>query len=690
MNKYFQQGLLTAMLVSLVACGGGSGSGGSKNPSSSANSAAPSSTPTSSVAESSSSPAEASSSVDAGSSLAASSAPASVDSSSSEDASSSTTSSSAISSSASSSSVPALTGVFVDSAVAGIGYRTETKNGFTNNLGEYEYEEGETVTFFIGDLELPPVTAKGVVTPLDLAGTDDLSNPVVVNIARLLQSLDTDGDTSNGIQIPPGATSIATAADFDVPVEIFAANQAITTLVANSGSSTQTLVSVEAAIAHLQGSIAEQAFSLIGSWYYQDESNSNPTKQFHIILSFLDNNRYVIANDEDDEDDAGTDGFEQGSYTWNQRTHLLEITVENDTNGEWGFSHPCEGEVFKVEVRGDTLMLWADAAVGEGCGDSNEGPVKIEFQRIKSETNPLVGSWLIEDKEEPLLALATFTADGQYLMLQDSPADDAGWPGIERGTYTYNTDTSGVTFATITDTNGQWGFSHPCAVLSMSETQWQGSNDLSCGAEGADIVQSMTRTGNTLAFISEADTINNGGEPEPVVFVGIGTTQANIVLELEVTNTVTEATLGELFTVEGASMQCGAHEFDEIGDSETFPETWTLNPNYGGISTVSDEKYVTDEPYTDNGKFDVITGKLHVSYEGPIVNLCESGEATCSNGVVFYNQNIWSWVADVNFDPDAEPVATGEIIDTHRLTWNQGPEVSVCTIRASVNATRLP
>ena len=580
----------------------------------------------------------------------------------------------------------------MDSAVAGIGYRTETQNGFTNNLGEYDYEEGETVTFFIGDLELPPVTAKGVVTPLDLANTDDVSNRVVVNIARLLQSLDADGDTSNGIQIAPEAADIAAAVDFDVPVETFAADPAVTTLVANSGSSTQTLVSAEAAIAHLQESIAEQAAALIGSWYYRDESNPNPTKQFHIVLSFLDNNRYVIANDEDDDDDVGSDGFEHGSYTWNQRTQLLEIAVANDTNGEWGFSHPCEGEVFNVEVRGDRLLLWADTAVGESCDDgNNEGPVKIEFQRIKSPTNPLAGSWLIEDAEEPLLALVTFTEDGHYLMLQDSPDDDAGQSGIERGTYTYNAETHEVVFTTITDTNGQWGFSHPCAVLDTNGTQWQGKNDLSCGPDGRNIIQTIARTGNTLTFISEADTINNGGEPEPVVFVGIGTTEENIVLELEVTNTVTEATLGELFEIEGASMQCGATGFDEVGDSETFPETWTLNPNYGGISNVSDAKYITDdEPYTDTGIFDVITGKLHISYEGPVVNLCDSGEATCNGDVIFYGQNSYTWSADINLDPEADTVATGEIVDVHRLTWNQGPEVSVCTIRASVSAVKLP
>ena len=82
-----------------------------------------------------------------------------------------------------------------------IGYRTETVEGVTNSLGEYNYIVGETVTFFIGDLVFPTVSASGVVTPLQLADTEDTSDPTVVNIIRLLQTLDVDGDPSNGIEI---------------------------------------------------------------------------------------------------------------------------------------------------------------------------------------------------------------------------------------------------------------------------------------------------------------------------------------------------------------------------------------------------------------------------------------------------------------------------------------------------------
>lgn len=128
------------------------------------------------------------------------------------------------------------TGIFVDSAVINIGYRTATLEGVTDADGKYEYVEGETVTFFIGDLIFPAVTAKGGLTPLDLAATTDVENAQVVNILRILQTLDQDGDPSNGITITDAAKAIATPADFTLPTAEFATLTAVITLILNTHS----------------------------------------------------------------------------------------------------------------------------------------------------------------------------------------------------------------------------------------------------------------------------------------------------------------------------------------------------------------------------------------------------------------------------------------------------------------------
>jgi len=155
------------------------------------------------------------------------------------------------------------TGVFVDSPVIGIGYKTETLSGATNSNGEYEFLPGETVTFFIGDLELPPTLATGTVTPLDLAATQDTSNSTVVNIIRLLQTLDKDGDPDNGITITDTAISNATQVDFSQDIASFESSTAVDVLINNAGLDTPVaaLISTVDAIANFEQGL-DESFSV--------------------------------------------------------------------------------------------------------------------------------------------------------------------------------------------------------------------------------------------------------------------------------------------------------------------------------------------------------------------------------------------------------------------------------------------
>jgi len=134
--------------------------------------------------------------------------------------------------------VSVLSGQFIDAVVAGIGYRTATQSGVTDSNGRYNYLEGEQVTFFIGDLAFPPVTAKGIVTPLDIALEGDttaiITDDMVINVARFLQSLDTDNDLDNGITISADlnpANSIDFAADAATFAAAFQAEFATTPLI---------------------------------------------------------------------------------------------------------------------------------------------------------------------------------------------------------------------------------------------------------------------------------------------------------------------------------------------------------------------------------------------------------------------------------------------------------------------------
>lgn len=98
---------------------------------------------------------------------------------------------------------PVQEGVFLDSAVAGLAYRTATLQGVTDARGLFQYREGEWVAFSVGDLELGQAMGRFVVGPRDLTiHGDHQARPVTVNTCVFLQTLDADGNPRNGIEIP--------------------------------------------------------------------------------------------------------------------------------------------------------------------------------------------------------------------------------------------------------------------------------------------------------------------------------------------------------------------------------------------------------------------------------------------------------------------------------------------------------
>lgn len=146
-----------------------------------------------------------------------------------------------------------LTGSFVDSPVSGLSYRTETRSGVTNTNGEFTYRAGETVVFGLGDIQFPAVEAAQILTPLDLAGVSDINDTGVVNMARLLQSLDRDCNPDNGIII--SGEALLSAAGMTLNFEDPEFDSKVVNLVANGGqqnSACKTLIDETQAVAHLQ------------------------------------------------------------------------------------------------------------------------------------------------------------------------------------------------------------------------------------------------------------------------------------------------------------------------------------------------------------------------------------------------------------------------------------------------------
>jgi len=485
-NYIRHYGVIISLGVTLVACGGGGSSkSGTTSPSSS-------DTMSSSISLSS----NISSSVISSSSSIVSSAESSiVDStpSNSSSSSSSSSSTSVISSSSLSSSSTATkqTGILVDSAVAGIHYETSPGgfSGKTSSNGEYNYATGDSVIFSIGNLKFPAVTAKNIVTPLDIAGTTDPENQIALNIAALLQSLDIDGEVNNGISIDyETSMTHAQALNFNQSYETFATMPAVSNLVANSGSSIKTLVSKSSALAHMQMSLEKiNTEPLIGTWYAKDNN-------FNYVLFILDTSRYAVLNYE-----GSGATFEHGVYRWNKQTAELNVDT-SEVLGTTPNKTPFMSGVLLI-INSDIITV------------TNSSGNSIELSRLSpSNTNPLIGGW--SSTVGGNLAVIAFT-DTHYFHGQNGPSvrdgngNITGVAGAEYGTYTNSS--SAFTVKTLADTNLQWGFSHPCNVVESHRNQQ--ANDLSCMSGNAAYTLNTSR--NILTLYSGANAIANQINPYP-------------------------------------------------------------------------------------------------------------------------------------------------------------------------------
>lgn len=135
----------------------------------------------------------------------------------------------------------ALRGVFIDSSVEGLFYTTPSLSGTTDSDGTFLYKPGEQLRFYIGYMDgifLGEAAGQSVLTPIGIVpGAVDETNQAVINIARLLQTLDADGDNNNGIQITPAINDVLASKkreiNFNQTAAAFGADPVVTGLLAD-------------------------------------------------------------------------------------------------------------------------------------------------------------------------------------------------------------------------------------------------------------------------------------------------------------------------------------------------------------------------------------------------------------------------------------------------------------------------
>ena len=243
-----------------------------------------------------------------------------------------------------------LHGVFLDSPVSGLSFTTGTVSGVTDAEGGFVYREGETVVFSIGNLALPAVAGAGLVTPLDVAASDDITDPMVINIARLLQSLDEDNDPENGILIPGQVAEVFTdTAVFD-PTD----DQSVDNIVQQLYGTDRQTVSVELAVNHFVDSLSAAAGS------------TGSLDQLHYLVPadgvfaggtlFVDQQSFDLSVD--GESHTGSVSINHGVYQFESNTDQWFVSISNAT--EVPLACVAKSPVSVADCNGDLYHLFKD------------------------------------------------------------------------------------------------------------------------------------------------------------------------------------------------------------------------------------------------------------------------------------------------------------------------------------------
>lgn len=244
-----------------------------------------------------------------------------------------------------------LTGQFIDSPVQGLYYETPSQSGLTNENGEFNYIEGETISFHIGGTKLGSAAAGDQLTPFNLSGIQPFtaenkilkslsSNKVngfdrAVNIANLLQNLDADGNPDNGIDLNNAHKQLAgETIDISEKAVVFTKALASSDLLKNLDISTHR--SLSEVLSHLYDNLN---LSIESSQVSSFESSSGHDNSGNVSYEYNEDGIVTSQNIDTDNDgisDAVT-SFEydqNGNLTRkeNSQTKQVELMYYNGQN----------------------------------------------------------------------------------------------------------------------------------------------------------------------------------------------------------------------------------------------------------------------------------------------------------------------------------------------------------------------
>jgi len=219
-----------------------------------------------------------------------------------------------------------ITGQFIDSAVEGLDYFCGDMSGATNLNGDFTCEVAETVTFKLGEYSIGSAVAIQSMTPITLHPTDTQAQE---NLLRLLQTLDINGNPSDGITLDSELIKLLKSDSLAINSKDFEGMSSVL--------GGKVLVSADDAIAHFEG---------------KEEVLQKFTPEFIATLPTL----YSVAYNEEELWSTSALTIKNGKFLKGNEGDFNDVTTEGDTlytimeNGELEVDFRPDGPLLQFEI----------------------------------------------------------------------------------------------------------------------------------------------------------------------------------------------------------------------------------------------------------------------------------------------------------------------------------------------------
>ena len=404
----------------------------------------------------------------------------------------------------SSGDAPIQSGVFTDSAVAGLSYTTSSGlSGVTDQEGRFQFREGDKVIFKLAGVTIGEATGATILTPAHISEEGEEGNRFT-NLLILLQTLDSDGDPSNGIGLPANVDGIRLARvverlDLD-PADFINPSPDDDDIVSGFGDLEELardhereIVAPEDARKHFDDSQATlNPFfgEAAGVWV-----GANPEDTGKVLLRLGASGRYSLL-EAAPADESGQSGIEGGTLTRDATTGVVKVSeIKVDTNGQWGLSHPEAGESVAM-----TLAQDADDEVNPDrlvvtIKHTGREDVVVTLKRVpQPSSSSVLGAWSTSPEgkagERMVVFLPEVDGSQRYILVDPKGDSECATAGVEVAEYYAGKGDlvleGDAPLRDSTGCGGLWDTTNPNAPLSYGVEFERDGNTLNLMAEGVE------------------------------------------------------------------------------------------------------------------------------------------------------------------------------------------------------------